>query len=158
MSKRRAVHAGDEGISLCEIPTRGHNAKVRLSRICRHREDFSWRGAPRERYKITQGSWAQVSRTVLLGNRGEDAKFNVRYFEIAPGGYSSREKHRHEHFVMVLRGKGVLRIGKRKEDVSFMDCVYIGPRVPHQLSNPYTEPFGFLCVVDAERDRPVLLR
>jgi hypothetical protein len=32
--------------------------------------------------------------------------------------------------------------------------LYVAPDVPHQLINPYNEPFGFFCIVDAERDRP----
>ena len=36
------------------------------------------------------------------------------------------------------------------------DTVYVGPHEVHQLHNPSaTEPFGFLCLVDAERDAPV---
>jgi len=32
--------------------------------------------------------------------------------------------------------------------------VYVPPLVPHRWVNPYSEPFGFLCTVDAERDKP----
>jgi hypothetical protein len=34
--------------------------------------------------------------------------------------------------------------------------VYIAPNDPHQFRNPEEagEPFGFLCIVNAERDRP----
>ena len=33
---------------------------------------------------------------------------------------------------------------------------YVSPDDPHQFRNPEdaTEPFGFLCIVNAERDRP----
>lgn len=157
MSRRRNDPGGGKAVSLCEIPSERRNVPARASRVCRHRGDFSWRGTKAERYKIVQGGWAQVSRTVLLGNRGEKARFSVRYFEIAPGGYSSLEKHAHEHFVLVVRGRGLVRVGKKREALSFMDCLYIGPNVPHQLTNPYDEPFGFFCVVDAQRDRPILL-
>ena len=42
---------------------------------------------------------------------------------------------------------------------AFGDAVYVAPDEVHQFRNPSaTEPFGFLCVVDAERDRPVSVK
>ena len=37
------------------------------------------------------------------------------------------------------------------------DIVYVAPDDPHQFRNADDagEPFGFLCIVNAERDRPV---
>jgi len=35
--------------------------------------------------------------------------------------------------------------------------VRVAPGDPHQFRNTGTEPLGFLCVVDAERDRPTPL-
>jgi mannose-6-phosphate isomerase-like protein (cupin superfamily) len=37
------------------------------------------------------------------------------------------------------------------------DVIYVGPADPHQFRNPddAEEPFGFLCIVSAERDVPV---
>ena len=38
------------------------------------------------------------------------------------------------------------------------DAIYVAPHEPHQFRNPSAdEPLGFLCIVDAERDRPVAL-
>ena len=41
--------------------------------------------------------------------------------------------------------------------VGFGDVIYVAPNDPHQFRNPddTTEPFGFLCFVNAERDRPL---
>ena len=39
------------------------------------------------------------------------------------------------------------------------DVVYVSPDEVHQFRNPSpTEPFGFLCIVDAERDAPIPCR
>jgi quercetin dioxygenase-like cupin family protein len=32
--------------------------------------------------------------------------------------------------------------------------LYLAPNEPHQLINAGNEPFGFLCLVSRERDRP----
>jgi ribulose-bisphosphate carboxylase large chain len=39
--------------------------------------------------------------------------------------------------------------------IAFLDVVHISPNTPHQLLNPFDEPFGFLCVVPAKRDKPI---
>jgi quercetin dioxygenase-like cupin family protein len=88
----------------------------------------------------------------LVGD-GAPAAFHLRYFEIAPHGYSSFERHRHAHAVLIVRGRGRVRLGDRVHRVGPMDFVYIPPWVPHQF-RAGREPFGFLCPVDAVRDRP----
>jgi ribulose-bisphosphate carboxylase large chain len=123
-------------------------------RILRHRENFTWTGVKTERYKSTAGGWSAITRRVLVGNRGESARFHLRYFEIAPGGFSSLEQHRHEHVVICVRGKGRVVMGRRKQTLHYLDTAYLAPDTVHQLSNPFDEPFGFLCIVNAKRDRP----
>lgn len=117
---------------------------------------FRWRGIPSTPYKATPRgplAWKGVERFVLVGDGGEPTAFHLRYFEIAPGGYSSFEQHRHAHAVLVIRGRGRVRIGGVEHRVGPMDFVYIPPGVPHQF-RAGREPFGFLCPVDALRDRP----
>jgi len=80
--------------------------------------------------------------------------FQLRYFEIEPGGYSSLEKHRHVHTIVVLRGAGRAVVGREVFDVAPFDFVYVPPNVPHQFVNAGAETFGFLCPVDADRDPP----
>jgi quercetin dioxygenase-like cupin family protein len=83
--------------------------------------------------------------------------FQLRYFEIAPGGFSSLEKHRHAHTIVVLRGRGRVVAGPRVFTVEPFDLVVIPPGAPHQFLNAGAEPFGFLCPVDADRDPPQAL-
>lgn len=142
------------------MPGKKRIARRRASRSAfyAHKGECRWKGIEDERYKVEGGSWADVVRRVLIGTHGESTKFHVRYFEIFPGGYSSLEKHRHEHVVICIKGKGVVLVGKKKRNMGFLDTLYIAPDTAHQLSNPSDEPFGFLCIVNAERDKPVLLR
>lgn len=127
------------------------------SRICRYKGGFSWQGVKTEKYKPSGMHWFDILRKTLIGSRGESAKFHLRYFEIAPGGYSSFEKHRHEHVIIGIRGKGICKVGKKRHVVSFLDTLYISPSEPHQLLNTFTEPFGFFCIVNAKRDAPKIL-
>jgi len=123
------------------------------SRVYAHRSDYTWEGAEVVRYKPEGNDWEGIVRQVIIGYQ-EETKFHVRYFEISPGGYSSLEKHNHSHAVTVIRGNGKVILGERAVALKFLDTVYVSPDDPHQFINDGNEPFGFLCVVDAERDRP----
>ncbi len=120
---------------------------------------FAWVGVPLEPYKPTTETYRGVTRRELVGKRGEGTAFHVRYFEVAPGGFTTYERHAHEHVVYVLRGRGVVLIGETRHEVGTGDVIYVAPNDAHQFGAPAGggEPFGFLCVVDAVRDRPVPL-
>lgn len=136
----------------------GEEARVRplagRSRIVRFR-DFTWEGIEERRYREEGPDWRDVTRHVLVGEGGEGIPFHVRYFEVGPGGYTSHERHRHEHVVIPLRGRGEVRLGERREEIGFGDVVYVAPDEPHQFRCVGAERFGFLCIVRADRDRPV---
>jgi quercetin dioxygenase-like cupin family protein len=58
----------------------------------------------------------------------------------------------------VLRGRGEVTLGSEVHPLSFGDTVYVAPHEVHQFRNTAAdEPFGFLCIVDAKRDRPVIV-
>jgi quercetin dioxygenase-like cupin family protein len=146
-------------VSSCEIGgSRRPVKKTNKTALYKHKGEMTWRGVKEEPYKTKGNEWSNIVRKVLIGSRGESTKFHVRYFEIGPGGCSSLERHRHEHVVICLRGEGVVQTGKRKSTMEFMDTLYIAPDTVHQLSNPFTEPFGFLCIVNAKRDRPKIIQ
>lgn len=128
------------------------------SRLYKHKGDYRWQGIKTEKYKPEGGDWADIVRRVIVGNYGESMRFHLRYFEISPGGYSSLEKHRHEHVVICVRGKGKVLTDKKMRTLNSLDTLYIAPDTPHQLSNPFNEPFGFFCIVNAKRDKPRILR
>jgi len=95
-----------------------------------------------------------VTKHVISGDRGEPSSFEVRYFEVAPGGYTRLEKHQHVHSVTIIRGRGYAVVGAELHRLAPFDHIYVGPMTMHQFVNEGNEPFGFICVVDAERDRP----
>jgi quercetin dioxygenase-like cupin family protein len=150
---------GETKIPSCEIrgPKKPVGKQTNRCALYRHKGDMTWRGVADEPYKTVTGGWSNIIRRVLIGARGESARFHVRYFEIAPGGSSSLERHRHEHVVICVKGEGIVRTGKTKRGMGFMDTLYIAPDTIHQLSNPFKIPFGFFCIVNARRDKPEVL-
>ena len=116
---------------------------------------YEWPDIEILNYKDRPGTFESVTRRKLLDPEGTG--FEVRYFEVAENGYTSFEKHEHQHCVVVIRGQGKVRLGNDWTEVGLHDTVHVGPMVPHQFRNTGVEPFGILCVVDRERDRPILL-
>jgi len=125
------------------------------SRVIRCR-DFSWEGVDPKRYKADDPRWRGVLRYALVGP-DPDAPFHVRYFEVEPDGFTTFERHRHQHVVIAIRGRGEVRLGDERAEIGFGDVVYVAPQEPHQFRAVGDEPLGFICIVPAERDRPVPL-
>jgi len=116
---------------------------------------FRWEGVPIREYK-QEGSapFRDVTRQVLFEPEGLPAQ--LRYFEVAPGGWTTLERHEHVHAVMVIRGSGQALVGDRAYDINLHDLVSVPPMTWHQFHAAPGEPLGFLCMVAAERDRPQL--
>ncbi|GAB4489296.1 MAG: cupin domain-containing protein [Thermodesulfovibrionales bacterium] len=158
MAARRKTH-GDA--SFCELGTKpaAHGRRTKNRTVMyRHTGGCAWTGVRDQPYKTAAGGWSGIMRRVLVGDHGESAGFHLRYFEIEPGGNSSLEHHRHEHVVVCIRGRGVVRTGRVRRTMDYLDTLYIAPDTPHQLLNPFQEPFGFFCIVNAKRDRPKILK
>jgi len=124
----------------------GHRATTALGR---------WRDVELMAYKQDDASpFRDVTRQLLFS----DPRLNCewRYFEVAPGGYSTLERHDHVHAVMIHRGKGQCLVGQRVTDVVVGDLVFIPPQTWHQFRANAGHELGFLCLVNVERDRPQL--
>jgi mannose-6-phosphate isomerase-like protein (cupin superfamily) len=119
------------------------------------RPDFRWAGVSHLPYK-EEGSapFKAISRQVLFAE--EKLGCELRYFEMAPGGHSTLERHEHVHAVMILRGRGQCLLGDEVREIGPHDLVTIPSWTWHQFRATEGEPLGFLCMVNAERDRPQL--
>lgn len=140
--------------SSCEIGSRP-SKPCAGSRVLHFQDGCRWEGVPAAEYKGAADHWCGITRMTLVGEAGEATAFHLRYFEIAPNGFSSLEHHAHEHVVVVLRGQGQVQLGQQVHDLGYGDTVYVAPHEVHQFRNLSAEPFGFLCIVDARRDQPV---
>lgn len=95
-----------------------------------------------------------ITRQTLF--RDPALKGELRYFEMAAGGYSTLEQHEHMHAVLILRGKGECLVGNEVFKINTNDLVTIEANTWHQFRANAGEPLGFLCMVNAERDKPRL--
>jgi ribulose-bisphosphate carboxylase large chain len=119
-------------------------------------DGFQWQGRESTPYKDAADlAFKGVRRVELVGKSGERTHCDLRYFEVQPGGHTSHEKHLHTHIIIGARGKGVLKLGNRRVPLRQHDIAYIEPLKVHQLLNETGEPFGFYCIVEHDRDRPM---
>lgn len=118
-------------------------------------ENFRWDEVSQLAYK-EEGSapFKSITRQVLF--QDPELRCELRYFEVAPGGYSTLERHQHTHGVMILRGEADVLVGDEVRAVKTHDLVRIPPMTWHQFRTRGDQPMGFLCMVNVERDRPQL--
>ena len=123
--------------------------------VRRHHGDYRWDAVDVLRYKDAGAApFKDVTRQVLF--EGEGLPVQLRYFEVAPGGWTTLERHEHVHCVMVIRGQGQCLVGDRAYDIGHNDLVSVPPMTWHQFRAAADAPLGFLCLVTADRDRPQL--
>ncbi len=126
------------------------------SKVIRHTHG-QWEGIDVRRYKDGDARYSGVTRRTLVGDGQDEAalRFITRYFEVAPHGYSTLERHEHPHTVIVIRGRGRVILGDTVTAIGPLDCVYVAPGTLHQFQAG-DEALGFLCIVDRNRDRPAM--
>jgi len=114
-----------------------------------------WNGVDLMPYKQTADAPFQaITRQLLFAD--SDLACEWRYFEVDEGGYSTLERHAHVHAVMIHRGNGQCLVGDTISDVARGDLVFIPPMTWHQFRANAGDCLGFLCVVNAARDKPQL--
>lgn len=124
-------------------------------RVRKHSGDFHWESVEVLTYKQDGSApFKDVTRQVLF--EGRDPPAQLRYFEVAPGGYTTLERHEHVHAVMVIRGRGQCLVGDRAYEIDTHDLVDVPPMTWHQFHAAVDAPLGFLCLVSRDRDRPQL--
>ena len=123
----------------------------------RYDGDFHWQNVEVLAYKQHgEAPFKDVTRQVLFEDPHLACQW--RYFEVAPGGHTTLERHAHVHAVMVVRGRGRVLVGDAIFELTQHDLVKVPPLTWHQFRAPDDESLGFLCLVNAERDRPQLPR
>jgi S-methyl-1-thioxylulose 5-phosphate methylthiotransferase len=124
-----------------------------MSEHVRQTQPFRWEGVEVKPYKSEGAHFSGITRQVLFaGGRGLGCE--LRYFEVARGGWSSLERHRHAHAVMIVRGSARVLVGDRVIVAGTHDLVRVPPLTWHQFQTSGDEPLGFLCMVDCDRDVP----
>jgi len=117
-------------------------------------DGFRWEDVSLKTYKEDGSHFRSITRqTLFSGDDGQPCE--LRYFEIAPGGHSTFERHVHTHAVLILRGRGRVLVGDSVRDIEAFDLVHVPRLTWHQFRADDENPLGFLCLVACDRDRPM---
>ena len=121
--------------------------------VHRKEENYRWEGVEELPYKEgDRALFKAITRQVLFSH--PEMQGELRYFEIAPGGFSTLEWHEHMHAVLILRGRGLCLVGEEVKPLELRDLITVPPMTWHQFRAAADAPLGFLCMVDCERDAP----
>lgn len=76
--------------------------------------------------------------------------FYLRYYVVEHGGHTPLDRHRYEHEVFILEGRGTMVSEEGEIEVKPGDAIYLGPNELHQFRNRNREPLVFLCATGDE--------
>ncbi|MGA2763346.1 MAG: cupin domain-containing protein [Spirochaetia bacterium] len=113
------------------------------------------------RFRGEEGSWdwedvavadygatrPNVTVRRFISRKENSSNMELRYFELGPGATSNHESHNYEHAVLVLRGRGTIRLGEEIFPIRFGDAVFVGSGDVHQFQAAADDCLGFLCAV-----------
>ncbi|MFQ5751642.1 MAG: cupin domain-containing protein [bacterium] len=107
--------------------------------------NFTWEGVASKKYPDDRAK--NVIKKEMIGPKDGAKNFEIRYFEVAPGGFTALDSHEHDHGVLINRGKGKVLLNKELFEIGYGDAIYISPDEEHQFKNTGKEPLGFICVI-----------
>src|SRR4051794_6617358 len=101
-----------------------HHVTARHTTLHRKAEQFRWDGVDVLPYKEDERAlFKAVTRQVLFSDPEQSSE--LRYFEVAPGGFSTLERHQHTHSVLVLNGSGHCLVGGSVRHLDTHDLVHV---------------------------------
>ena len=92
--------------------------------------EWDWAGVPRRDYGPARPK-VSVRRFI---SRQDDSCSNY-------------EQHNYEHAVLVLRGRGTVRLGEELFPIQFGDAIFVESDEVHQFRAAQDESLGFMCAV-----------
>jgi quercetin dioxygenase-like cupin family protein len=104
-----------------------------------------WEGVEPQAYD--DPSLEGVRKHELIGGAEGARQYRMRYFEVPPGGRTARERHPHDHGVMIVTGRARVTLGAQTHEVGEGDVVYVPGDELHCFETLGEEPLGFVCVV-----------
>lgn len=90
---------------------------------------------------------AGVEKHELIGPAEGARDYRVRYFHVPAGGRTARERHPHDHGVVIVAGRARVTLGDAEHEVGPGDSVYVDGGELHCFEALGDEPLGFICVV-----------
>lgn len=97
--------------------------------------------------EITVDGAEGVTIRWLVSKRDGAQNFQMRLFEIAPGGKTPLHTHEWEHEVYIIEGEGVLTFEGEERPFSKGHFVFVPEKREHSFTNTGEITLSFICVV-----------
>jgi quercetin dioxygenase-like cupin family protein len=94
----------------------------------------------------TEGAEGVTIRWLISKNDGAP-RFQMRLFEVAPGGKTPYHRHDWEHEVFILDGEGTLQFEGEEKPFSKGYFLFVPPGREHSFVNTGNAHLAFLCMV-----------
>ena len=93
-----------------------------------------------------EGAEGVTIRWLISKNDGAP-RFQMRLFEVAPGGHTPLHTHEWEHEVYILEGDGILTFEGKEHAFSAGHFVFVPEGREHSFKNTGPDRLAFLCMV-----------
>jgi quercetin dioxygenase-like cupin family protein len=120
--------------------------------VIHRRSSGGWDGVEPQAYD--DPSLAGVRKHELIGESEGAREYRMRYFEVPAGGRTARERHAHDHGVMIVAGRARVTLGDRTYEVGEGDVVYVPGDELHCFETLGADVLGFVCVVGPRSSSP----
>jgi quercetin dioxygenase-like cupin family protein len=120
-----------------------------MGSVHRRTGSHSWEGVKPAGYD--DPAVAGVEKHELIGAAEGARDYRVRYFHVPAGGRTARERHPHDHGVVIIAGRARLTLGDETHEVGPGDSVYVTGDELHCFEALGEEPLGFICVAGPPR-------
>jgi quercetin dioxygenase-like cupin family protein len=101
-----------------------------------------------EEYKVFNDSKAKGAKGRVLIGQGDGAShFVMRFFELAPEGYTPLHRHDWEHEIFIHRGQGAAWRNGEWVPVEAGMAVFVPGGEEHQIRNTGSESLLFVCLI-----------
>jgi quercetin dioxygenase-like cupin family protein len=120
-----------------------------MGAIHRRTGSHSWQGV--EVVAYDDPSLVGVEKHELIGPAEGARDYRVRYFHVPAGGRTARERHPHDHGVVIVSGRARVTLGDQVHEVAEGDTVYVAGDELHCFEALGDEPLGFICVTPPRR-------
>jgi quercetin dioxygenase-like cupin family protein len=117
--------------------------------VVRRRSAEGWEGVQAHTYPDPE--LTGVLKHELIGARDGAQGYEIRHFHVPAGGRTARERHPHDHGVMIVTGRARVTLGQEVHEVGPGDVVYVAGDELHCFEAMGDETLGFVCVVPAPR-------
>jgi quercetin dioxygenase-like cupin family protein len=94
---------------------------------------------------------AGVEKRELIGPAEGAEHYRVRHFHVPAGGRTARERHPHDHGVVILSGRAAVTLGGERHEVAAGDAVFVAGDELHCFEALGGEPLDFICVSPPRR-------